>query len=361
MDFTLGEDRQALVDTLTRFLRDRRGLEARRAAAGAAPWHDRETWAGLAELGAIGALFPEEAGGFGGDPFDVTAVFETLGAALAAEPMLPALMAGTVFALAAPDRLEGLIAGGRLTTVAFHEPHARYDVSDVRATAVRTAEGWRLDGAKAVALHAEAADDVIVSAREADGDIALFLVPAASIDMRGYATHDGRRAAELTLSGVAVPPQARLCGSGPMQAAVAVGALALCAEALGVMERLKADTLDYLRTRKQFGAPIGRNQALQHRMAELLVEMEQARSSVINAAAAMGADAATRDRALSAAKFTIGEAATRTAEEAVQMHGGIGMTQELDVSHYAKRAMMIDHQLGDADFHLGRYIALSAA
>ncbi|NIF74445.1 pimeloyl-CoA dehydrogenase small subunit, partial [Burkholderia sp. Ap-962] len=178
--------------------------------------------------------------------------------------------------------------------------------------------------------------------------------------LRDYARIDGGRAAELHLDGVQLKAGARLAGDGAelLERVTGFGLLALAAEAIGAMEVVKTQTIDYLRTRKQFGLPIGSFQALQHRVADLLLEIEQARSAVINAAAALEAPRAQRERALSAAKYTIGRTGTRVAEEAIQLHGGIGMTWELPLSHYAKRLVMIDHQLGDEDHHLARYIAL---
>ena len=360
MDFTLSDDRQALVDVMSRFLRDRYSVAKRRSAATDAPGHDKQIWAQLAEIGVIGALFNPERGGFGGSPFDVLAVFECLGQSLVGEPMLSALMAGSVL----PDALlERLISGEQIIGVALFEPQSRYDWRDVATRATRHGSEWRLDGAKAVVVHAEAADALVVSARDDDGTLGLFLVPVTTpgVAIRGYPTNDGQRAAEVRLTNIRLAENARIGGEVTAANAVAIGTLALCAESVGIMTWLKDATLEYLKTRIQFGAPIGRNQALQHRMAELLIEIEQARSSVINAAAAMSGDAVIRDKALAAAKYTIGIAATRVAEEAIQMHGGIGMTEELDMSHYAKRAIMIDHELGDADHHLSHYIALTAA
>ena len=363
MDFSLSEDQLALADVLGRFLRDRYGLKVRSAAAAQLPGHDRRIWQQLAEMGVIGALFDPAVGGFGGNPFDVTAIFETLGSALVAEPVLPALMAGTILAGAASPVLEALIDGRWVIAVALFEQQGRYDATDVRTTALAKGDGWQISGAKSVVHFAEAADVIIVSAREESGEIGLFLVPPHldGVTMRGFSTHDGLRAADIDFDGVDLPADARIGAAAPVtDKAIALGTLALCAEALGIMEWLKNSTLDYLRTRVQFGSPIGRNQALQHRMAELVVEIEQARSAVIRAAGSMDGDARERDRAVSAAKFTIGETALLVAEESIQMHGGIGMTQELDLSHFAKRAVMIDHQLGDVDYHLGRYMALTA-
>ncbi len=197
-----------------------------------------------------------------------------------------------------------------------------------------------------------------------EAGISLFLVEAGApgITLRGYPLIDGGRAAEVRLSGVRVAADALLgqegAGHAVVEAAVGRGILALCAESLGAMHEAKEATLEYLRTRKQFGVPIGSFQALQHRMADMLLEIEQARSAVINAAAALEGDRLARERALSAAKYTVGRVGTLVAEECIQMHGGIGMTWELPLAHFAKRLVMIDHQLGDEDHHLERYVAL---
>ena len=369
MDFSLTEERQALVDMLGRLLRDRYSIDLRRQAAQAPPGHDPAVWKQLSDLGILGAFFAPEQGGFGGNAFDLTAVFEALGRALVSEPVLPALMAGTILAEVAPQEAAVVMSGERIVVFAHFEPQSRYDVGDIATTARSDGEGWRLHGAKAVVLHAEAADALLLSARPGDApdELALFLAPANAqgLTLRGYQTIDGQRAAEVELDGAALDCEALVArgvaGLELVERAVARGTLALCAESVGIMEWLKEATLEYLRTRVQFGAPIGSNQALQHRMAELLIEVEQARSAVINAAAALdNPEPTVRDRALSAAKYTIGTIGTHVAEEAIQLHGGMGMTQELEVSHYAKRAIMIDHQLGDADHHLGRYMAMAA-
>jgi alkylation response protein AidB-like acyl-CoA dehydrogenase len=370
MDFSLTEERQALVDMLGRLLRDRYSIDLRRQAAQTTPGHDPATWKHLSELGVLGALFAPEQGGFGGSAFDLIAVFEALGRALVNEPVLPALMAGSILVEVAPQEAAAVMGGERIIAFAHFEPQSRYDIDDIATTARTDGEGWRLHGAKGVVLHAEAADALLLSARPMDApdELALFLVPADTqgLTLRGYQTIDGQRAAEVELDGAVLDPEALVArgvtGLELVERAVARGTLALCAESIGTMEWLKEATLEYLRTRVQFGAPIGSNQALQHRMAEVLIEVEQARSAVINAAAALdNAEPTARDRALSAAKYTIGTIGTHVAEEAIQLHGGMGMTQELEVSHYAKRAIMIDHQLGDADHHLGRYMAMAAA
>ena len=368
MDFNHSDDRQMLADTLGRYLAQKYDFETYKRIAVSDSGFSRETWGALAELGIIGALFGEEAGGFGGSGFDISVVFEALGRALVVEPFLGTLMAGRLLA-DRHDLLEQVIAGTSILAFAHFEPQGRYDLTELATTAVRAGDGWVLSGTKAVVPQLEAADYILVSACTDGGlgksaGLSLFLVPAdaAGVTVRGYPMIDGGRGGELLLKDVTLGADALV---GPendafegIEATVAAGIVALCAEAVAVMAVLRDATLDYLRTRTQFGVPIGKFQALQHRMATVALEIEQARSAVINAAAALDGDRWHRERAVSAAKFTIGRVGTLTAEEAVQMHGGIGMTWELPLSHYAKRLTMIDHQLGDEDHHLERYVLL---
>lgn len=368
MDFNHSDDRQMLADTLGRYLAQKYDFETYKRIAVSDSGFSRETWGALAELGIIGALFGEEAGGFGGSGFDISVVFEALGRALVVEPFLGTLMAGRLLA-DRHDLLEQVISGTSILAFAHFEPQGRYDLTELATTAVRAGDGWVLSGAKAVVPQLEAADYILVSACTDGGlgksaGLSLFLVPAdaAGVTVRGYPMIDGGRGGELLLKDVTLGADALV---GPendafegIEATVAAGIVALCAEAVAVMAVLRDATLDYLRTRTQFGVPIGKFQALQHRMATVALEIEQARSAVINAAAALDGDRWHRERAVSAAKFTIGRVGTLTAEEAIQMHGGIGMTWELPLSHYAKRLTMIDHQLGDEDHHLERYVLL---
>ena len=373
MNFQHTDDRRMLADTLDRFVAEQYGFETRNRIAYGEAGVSPDLWARFAELGAIGALFPEADGGFGGAGFDVAVVFESLGRGLVVEPFLGALMVGRALGAAGNDaqkeHIASLIDGTTVAALAHDEPGAHYELARVSTRAVRQGDGWVLSGAKAVVLQAEHAQLLLVSARTSGTDdskegISLFLVPgeAAGLTVRGYGRIDGGRAAEVTLDGVSLGADALLGvegdGFATLELAVGWGVLALCAEALGAMEVARKNTLEYLQTRKQFGVPIGSFQALQHRMADLLLEIEQARSAVINAAAAMDADRLTRERALSAAKFSIGRIGTLVTEESIQMHGGIGMTWELPLPHYAKRLVMIDHQFGDEDHHLQRYIAL---
>jgi alkylation response protein AidB-like acyl-CoA dehydrogenase len=373
MNFEHTEDRRMLADTLDRFIAEQYGFETRDRIARSEQGYSPEVWSQLAEIGAIGALFPEADGGFGGAGFDIAVVFECLGRGLVVEPFLGALLVGRAIAAAGTaaqkQTLASLIDGSIIAALAHDEPGAHYEMSRVVTRAERTKDGWVLHGAKAVVQQGEQAGLFLVSARtagdsDAEQGISLFLVPADAngIALRGYRKIDGGRAADLKLDGVQLGADALLGSEGQgyalLEQAVGYGVLALCAEALGAMDFARKATLEYLQTRKQFGVPIGSFQALQHRMADLLLEIEQARSAVINAAAAIDAGRITRERALSAAKFTIGRVGALVAEESIQMHGGIGMTWELPLSHYAKRLVMIDHQLGDEDHHLERYIAL---
>jgi len=285
-------------------------------------------------------------------------------------------MAGEAISVAGNDaqkaKLGEIMTGTTIAAFAHDEPESHYELSRVQTRAERSGDGWVLDGVKAVVQQGEQANLFVVSARTSGGmddekGISLLLVPANTpgLTVRGCPSIDGGRVAELRFDNAKVGADALLGAEGKgfdaLERAVGRGVLALCAEALGAMESARNATLEYLRTRKQFGVFIGSFQALQHRMADLLLEIEQARSAVINAAAAMDADRVTRERALSAAKFSIGRIGTLVAQESIQMHGGIGMTWELPLAHFAKRLVMIDHQLGDEDHHLQRYIALGRA
>jgi len=374
MNFEHTEDRRMLADTLNRFVAEQYGIETRNRIAYGDTGMDAALWARFAELGAIGALFPEQDGGFGGAGFDIAVVFEALGGGLVAEPFLGALVVGRALgragSAAQKAHIAGLIDGSTVAALAHDEPGSHYALARVETRAVRNGDGWLLTGQKAVVVQGGQAQLLLVSARtsgavDSEEGLSLFLVPgdAARLTRRDYGRIDGGHAAEITLANVQVGPQALLGAEGQgyatLEAAVGHGILAVCAEALGAMEVAKKNTLEYLQTRKQFGVPIGSFQALQHRMADLLLEVEQARSAVINAAAAIDStDRTGRERALSAAKVSIGRIGALVAEESIQLHGGIGMTWELPLSHYAKRLVMVDHQFGDEDHHLARFIAL---
>ncbi|KXU32698.1 pimeloyl-CoA dehydrogenase small subunit [Sphingobium sp. 22B] len=357
MNFTHSQERQMLADTLDRYLADHYGIEARNRISGSDAGWSAAIWKQLVDLGVVGMLFGEEAGGYGGDAFDIAVIFEQIGRHLVVEPLLGTLIAGR--ALERAKGFEGVLAeaiGGGTHLAAAIDEEDLYP--DPQSAGVR-AEGGKLTGAKRVVPQLAAAQHIVLPASDGE-EVALYLVDAAAsgVAVRDYPLIDGGRGGDLTL---AAAPATRIGGAELIRDVAAAGVLALCWEAVGIMDRLKEATLDYLRVRKQFGVAIGSFQALRHRIATVALEIEQARSAAINAAAALAAPAAERDRAIAAAKFTIGRVGTLVAEEAIQMHGGIGMTWELPVSHYAKRLTMIDHQLGSADFHIGRVATARAA
>ncbi len=356
MNFDLSSEAQMLQDSLRRFLSDSYDADSRARAieAGYSP----DIWAGLADLGVIGALFTEDQGGFGGTGFDIALIFEELGRAGAVDPLLDTgvLASGILADLDDPaGLLDEVIAGSVQLAFAHGEPGGRYG-GRVQTVATQVGDDWHLAGRKAVVVNAPLADHLVVSARNGD-EISLYLAEKGLAGIRPYPVTGGGMAAEVTLENV---PATYLGPAGDVIArAEARATLALCAEALGLMEHIRTLTIDYLKTRKQFGRPIGSFQVLQHRMADVLIEIEQARSAVVNLAGNL--DGPDRDRHVSATKNLVGEVARLVVEESIQMHGGIGMTTEYELGHFAKRLTMVDHRFGDALYHLERFIALSAA
>lgn len=376
MDFQLSDERQMLQDTLRRFLRDRYTTDLRNSIVGSDVGFSPQIWVDLAELGIVGALFDEGQGGFGGAGFDIATVFEELGRAGVVEPFLEtAVLAGGLIAdLGTGDRrnlIEGVIAGTTQLAFAHGEPGSRYDLSRIGMTARVTGDQIVLNGRKAVAQNAEVADMIVVTARET-GDVAdtaglsLFLLPrdTPGLTLMGYPMMGGGRAAEITFDNVTLNDTHRLGPSGAafdaIERRVAIANVALCAEALGAMETATRLTIDYLGQRTQFGRPIGSFQVLQHRVADMLIELDQVRSMVILAAGHLADERDHRERHVSAAKSLIGRVGRQIAEESIQMHGGIAMTQEYELAHIAKRIVMTDHRLGDTDHHMERFIALGA-
>jgi len=371
MDFNLSPERQMLKDTVERFIREQYPIEKRHGFAKSETGYSREMWREFADLGLIGALLPPEMDGFGGAGEDILLVFEALGRGLVVEPFLAAGILGASPLIDVGDAatLGKVIAGEHILALAHGEPDGRYCLSHVRTQASQNADGWQITGAKSVSINADTADSLIVSARvsgEADAEdgLALFRVDPAQpgVVLQTYATIDGGAAAEVTLDGAIGEPIGTPGEAFAMiERAIGRGILAVCAEALGAMEVAKDLTLDYLKTRVQFGKPIGANQALQHRMVDMLIEIEQARSCVMLAASTLEADPATRERNLSAAKHLVGRVGRLVAEETIQIHGGVAMTWELALPHYAKRIVMIDHLFGDTDHHLERFVRFSTA
>jgi len=378
MDLRLTDEQHQLQETVARFMRKEYTFERRREILAAQQSFSIETWRALADLGLLAVGIPEEHGGLGGSAIETMLVVEELGRALMLEPYIPSVVVGSWLVArhgSAQQRatlLPSALGGDTRFAFAHEEPGGRFDFASVATQARLDGNAIRLDGRKSVVIHGEAAQVLIVSAREAGAasdraGVSLFLVPsgARGVTASGYATHDGMRACDVTLSDVRVSLADRLGeagGAAPMvelahERAIAAG----CAEAVGAMSALIEITATYLKTRKQFGVPIGSFQALQHRMADMLMRLEQARSmSLLAASRVEHTDALERRRAIAAAKVLVGRAARFVGQEAVQLHGGVGVTDELNVSHYFKRLIALEAWLGDADHHLARYSDLLA-
>ena len=362
MDFQPTEERRMLADMIGKFIQNDYPLKERLTAGASALGYCPAAYRTMAQLGLIGALFEEEVGGFGGSGFDIATVFTELGKGLVVEPLNDTALT-TGYILAQTDQLdlvEQIVLGEKRVALGLIENGADYDWSAPETLAHKTGSEWQLNGVKTSVKFAHGADALIVSAQtqSAPGGISLFLIEAATTGLaeHPFQTVDGGNACEIALHNT---PAQLLGAEGAayplIDAAAARATLALCAEALGLMERIKDMTIDYMRTRKQFGSELGKFQALQHRVAQMLLEIEQTKSAVINAANDLQAPTDERNRAISAAKYSIGRIGCAVAEEAIQLHGGIGMTWEYDLGHFAKRLVMIDHEWGDQDFHLMRF------
>ncbi len=352
MDFNLSEDRRMLSDTLQRYLGDNYDIETRNKLAYTAPYHSPEKWQEMAELGILSALVDEAHGGFGGDGFDISVVFEELGRALCPEPFLANLMCLRL-AQSCDDKalIEAITTGQSRAALAVFEPDNYDTLSTLTTSAESSDDSWELTGQKAVVYGAPGADVVLVAAQSA-GKLALFKCEAA--DIKDYAMIDGGGAGEINLS--ATPATQVAAGATSMlEEALDAGRLALCAEAVGAMDALLAMTVEYLGQRQQFGTTIATFQALQHRVVDMAMEIEQARSITVLAASKL--NDGERARYVAMAKNLVGRAATLIGEESTQLHGGIGMTWEYGGSHYAKRLIMLDHQLGDRFQQINKLLA----
>ena len=370
MQLFANDEQTMLRDSVQRWLAERQPFEVARRLRDSEHGFSREHWREFGELGWLAAGLPEAAGGLGGGAVDHMLLAQCFGAALWNGPWLGSIVMGADL-LAASDAeaaralLPALIAGRSILACALHEPHVRHDPGAVRTRARRDADGWCLHGAKSQVEWAAVADALLVSARRDDGTLALFLVPAGTprLARRDWPSIDGRRLAELTLDGVHVDDDALLAEDAlaMIERVCDRAAAALVAEASGAMWMLYETTLAYLGTRRQFGVALGSLQALQHRMVDVYADCEMATSMAWLAAHAAEREAPNeRARAVSAAKCRVGHAAARVAQEAVQLHGGMGMTDELPVGHYFKRLTAINTMLGDPAWHARRFRRLAA-
>jgi alkylation response protein AidB-like acyl-CoA dehydrogenase len=375
MDFEYSDEQRLFSETLRKFLNTGYGFDARAKIISSSAGFSEDVWAAMAEMGILGVPFDAEHGGFGGNTVDMMVVMEALGEALVVEPYLATVGLGGRFIVrggtAAQQKqiLPSLIAGKTKMAFAQTEPGARYELARVSTRATPSGDGWVLEGDKRAVLHGGCADLLVVSARTAgaEGDargISVFLVErgAPGVTVSEYRGLDNLRLADVRLSGVRVARAGLLGvegGGGPLIEEVVDYATALvCAEAVGAIKYAHDATLDYLKTRRQFGVPIGSFQALQHRMVDILIAFEQARSIACLACVKVEtADPAERRRIVSAAKIKIADAARHVSQEAVQLHGGMGMTEELKISHTFRRLTTIAQAFGDADHHLARFAA----
>lgn len=370
MDFDLSEEQRLLQESLGKLLADKYGFEDRKRYMKEPAGWSRDLWAACADLGILGLPFAEDDGGFGGGPVETMLVAEALGGAITLEPWMATVVMGGGFlrhGATAAQRAElvpGIAEGKTLLAFAYAEPQARYDLFDVTTTAKQGGGGWVLDGRKGVVVHGDVANHLIVTARTGGAQrdtqgIGAFLVPADAkgITRRGHPTNDGQRAADITFEGVQLSAEAALGDPGSglslIQRVVDETIAALAAEAVGAMDAVQKLTVDYMRTRKQFGRPIASFQALQHRAAEMMVNIEQARSmAMLGAMTVMEEDAEERSRLMSGVKVQIGRSLRFVGQQAVQLHGGIAMTMEYGAGHYFKRLTAIDTMFGDCDHHL---------
>lgn len=371
MNFNYTQEQQQFKDALRRFIDKDYSFEHRNKIVHSENGMSDSAWATLAELGMTALPIPEEQGGFNGTAVDMLVVMQEIGRGLLVEPYFATMLGAQFLKLAGGhESLLEQVAGGALKlAAALGEKQSRHELFNISTTAKQQGDGFVINGTKTVVVHGGQADQIIVSARTG-GDqrdtngISLFVVPASAkgVVRRDYRTIDCQRAADITFDNVQVTASALLGKSGEgwdiLEAATDYGLALLCAEAVGAMDALNAATLEYLKTRQQFGVPIGKFQALQHRMAEMFMQTEQARSMATLAAVKVSStNADERRRTASAAKARVGQALKFVGQQAVQLHGGMGVTNELPAAHHFKRLTMIELTLGDTDHHLARFAA----
>jgi len=372
MDFDLSEEQRLLKDSVDGLLNDSYDFESRKKYGAEKGGWSRSVWAKLAEQGLLGLPFSEDDGGFGAGAVETMIVMEALGKALLLEPYLATVVLGGGFlrrggsAEQKAAHIPGIIDGSKTFAFAQLEKNSRYDLNDVVTSAKKKGDGWVIDGEKFVVLNGETADTLVVTARTKGGQrdmagIGVFLVPgnAKGVSKKGYPTQDGLHAADITFTGVEVGTEAAIGdpenGLALIEQVVDDARIAMCAEAVGAMDESLKSTVEYLKTRTQFGVPIGSFQVLQHRAADMFVAVEQARSmSMFATMAADFDDPKERANAVAAAKVQIGRSGKFVGQQAIQLHGGIGMTMEAKIGHYFKRLTMIESTFGDTDYHLRR-------
>ncbi|HWV96017.1 MAG TPA: pimeloyl-CoA dehydrogenase small subunit [Xanthobacteraceae bacterium] len=372
MDFDLSEEQRLLKESVDGLLNDSYDFEQRKKYGAEKGGWSKAVWSKLAEQGLLGLPFAEADGGFGAGAVETMIVMQAFGRALVLEPYLPTVVIAGGFlrhggsAAQKAAHIPGIIDGSKTFAFAQLEKNSRYDLNDVSATAKKKGDGWVIDGEKFVVLNGEAADMLVVTARTKGGQtdrdgIGVFLVPrdAKGVTVKGYPTQDGMRAADITFTGVEIGADAAIGdpanGLPLIERVVDEARTALCAEAVGAMDESLRITVEYIKTRKQFGVPIGSFQALQHRAADMFVFTEQARSMAMLATMACDfEDAKERAASVAAAKVQIGKSSKFVGQQSIQLHGGIGMTMEASIGHYFKRLSIIESTFGDTDYHLRR-------
>lgn len=377
MDFNFTDEQSMVRDSLTRLVRETYDYETRNGVIGSESGWRPEIWAQLAELGLLGMPFSEDDGGFGGGAIDSMIVMEEFGKGLVVEPYVPTVVCAGGFlkhagtAAQKEEHIGGIVDGSQIFAFAYAEPRGRYDFADLETTAKKTGDVYVLNGHKAVVIGAPWATHLVVTARTSGGQrdkggISVFIVDKSTdgVVTRDYPTVDGRRASEVYFENVSVPADALIGeedGGLPLIELVTDEAIAAqCAEVCGAMKVAHALTIDYAKQRKQFGVPIASFQVLQHRMVDMFTEYEQSVSMTYLATLRLGDDETVRKQAVSAAKVRIGQAAHLIGQEAIQIHGGMGMTDEMAIGHYFKRLTIFDSEFGNVDHHMKRHIALTS-
>ena len=376
MDFSFTEEQTLLRNMVQGFLQDKYDFETRRKIVASDEGWSKDFWQEWAELGLLAAPFSEEQGGLGGGAIDTMVIMEEFGRALVVEPyMETVVLAGGFLREGASEaqqaaHIPGIVAGENVWAVAYAEPQGRYNLADLVTTAKADGEGFVLNGYKAVVLGGPWADKLIVTARTSGGQrdsdgVSVFIVDksAAGVSARDYPTVDGRRASEITFENVKLGADALIGEAGKglplVEKVIDQGIGALCAEAVGGMKELNDATVEYCKTRKQFGVPIGKFQVLQHRMVDMFMSYEQTKSLLVRAMCSLAEENEDAEKSILALKVMVGRAGKHIGGEAIQLHGGMGITDELDVGHYVKRLMMINALFGDADYQQQKFSALT--